>query len=68
MQVSRLGNPLVNEVVIPLALMTTYPAEALLGRLEWGTLVTSLIGTVVLATISRQIWLMSIRRYTSASS
>jgi ABC-2 type transport system permease protein len=54
--------------VIPLALMTTYPAEALLGRLEWQTLTTSLIGTIVLATVSRQVWLLSIRRYTSASS
>lgn len=54
--------------IIPLALMTTYPAEALLGRLAWATLGASVIGTVVLATISRQVWLMSIRRYTSASS
>ena len=59
---------LVFTFVIPLALMTTYPAEALLGRLAWATLGTSLLGTVVLATISRQVWLMSIRRYTSASS
>ena len=54
--------------VVPLALMTTYPAEALLGRLEWNTLLSSLAGTVVLAAISRQVWLLSIRRYTSASS
>ncbi len=54
--------------VIPLALMTTYPAEALLGRLAWSTLLSSLAGTVVLAFISRQVWLLSIRRYTSASS
>ena len=59
---------LVFTFVIPLALMTTYPAEALLGRLAWATLGASLLGTVVLATISRQVWLMSIRRYTSASS
>jgi ABC-2 type transport system permease protein len=54
--------------VVPLALMTTYPAEALLGRLEWSTLLSSLAGTGLLALISRQVWLMSIRRYTSASS
>ena len=59
---------LVFTFVIPLALMTTYPAEALLGRLPWATLGASLLGTVVLATISRQVWLLSIRRYTSASS
>jgi ABC-2 type transport system permease protein len=54
--------------IVPLALMTTYPAEALLGRLEWSTLLSSLAGTVLLALISRQVWLISIRRYTSASS
>ena len=59
---------LVFTFVIPLGLMTTYPAEALLGRLAWATLGASLCGTMVLATISRQVWLMSIRRYTSASS
>ena len=59
---------LVFTFVIPLALMTTYPAEALLGRLAWATVGASLLGTIVLATISRRVWLMSIRRYTSASS
>ena len=54
--------------VVPLALMTTYPAEALLGRLMWSTLLSSLVGTLLLATLSRQVWLLSIRRYTSASS
>ncbi len=54
--------------VVPLALMTTYPAEALLGRLEWSTLLSSLVGTLLLAAISRQVWMLSIRRYTSASS
>ncbi len=54
--------------VIPLALMTTYPAEALLGRLEARSVIGSIVGTVALAIVSRQIWLMSIRRYTSASS
>lgn len=59
---------LVFTFVVPLALMTTYPAEALLGRLEWNTLLSSAVGAVLLALVSRQVWLMSIRRYTSASS
>ena len=59
---------LVFTFVIPLALMTTYPAEALLGRLAPSSIFGSIAGTAALAIVSRQIWLMSIRRYTSASS
>ncbi|HTP52071.1 MAG TPA: ABC-2 family transporter protein, partial [Anaeromyxobacteraceae bacterium] len=55
-------------VVIPLALMTTYPAEALLGRLPTATLALALAGTVLFAAFSRVVWLRAIRRYTSASS
>ena len=54
--------------VVPLALMTTYPAQALLGRLEPATLAWSLGGTLVLAALSRAVWLSSLRRYSSASS
>ncbi|MDQ3034507.1 MAG: ABC-2 family transporter protein [Myxococcota bacterium] len=54
--------------VIPLALMTTYPAGALLGRLPWGTVGTAWIGGLVFAGLARAVWLRSIRRYTSASS
>lgn len=54
--------------VIPLALMTTYPAEALLGRLESSTVLYSLLGTAALAVFSRTIWLLSLRQYSSASS
>ena len=54
--------------VIPLALMTTYPAEAMLGRLEHATVAASVLGAVVFATYSRLVWLRSIGKYTSASS
>lgn len=54
--------------VIPLALMTTYPAEALLGRFSLAAALASLAGTAVFAAIARAIWLASIGRYTSASS
>lgn len=54
--------------VLPLALMTTFPAEAMLGRLEVSTLLASLFGTLVFAGLSRAVWLRSIGRYTSASS
>jgi len=55
-------------VVIPLALMTTYPAEALLGQLPLATLLLALGGTVIFSACARLIWLRAIRRYTSASS
>ena len=54
--------------VIPLALMTTYPAEALLGRLKPVTLVASVGCAVLFAAVARAVWLRSIGRYTSASS
>lgn len=52
--------------VIPLAVMTTFPAEALLGRLEWQTLVASLVGSLLFASVARAVWLWCIRFYTSA--
>jgi ABC-2 type transport system permease protein len=54
--------------VVPLALMTTYPAEALLGRLELRTALAVLLGAAAFAVFSRIIWISSIGRYTSASS
>ena len=54
--------------IIPLALMTTYPAEAMLGRLEPHKLALSLVAAVVVSWIARRVWLRSIARYTSASS
>lgn len=54
--------------VIPLALMTTYPAEAMLGRLPGSALVTSIAGALIFAGISRAVWVRAIGKYTSASS
>jgi ABC-2 type transport system permease protein len=54
--------------VIPLALMTTYPALALLGRLSPATLALAWGGAAVFALLSRMVWLRSIGKYTSASS
>lgn len=59
---------LVFTFVIPLGLMTTYPAEALLGRLEGATVAYSLLGTAALAAFARVVWLSSLRQYSSASS
>ena len=52
--------------IIPLVVMTTFPAEALLGRLAPSTLALSLVGAVAYAAMARAVWLRSIRRYTSA--
>lgn len=54
--------------VIPLALMTTYPAEALLGRLTLVQFVGSFVGAFAFAAFARVMWLRSIGKYTSASS
>ncbi len=55
-------------VVIPLALMTTFPAEALLGRIPPGTLVGAVAGSLAFVAASRVVWTRAIARYTSASS
>lgn len=54
--------------IIPLALMTTYPAQALLGTLRVEQLVGGAVGALLFAVISRIVWLRSIRNYSSASS
>ena len=54
--------------VIPLALMTTYPALALLGRLRSPTVMLVLAGSLLFALLARAVWLLSIGKYTSASS
>ncbi|MBS2021431.1 MAG: ABC-2 family transporter protein [Deltaproteobacteria bacterium] len=54
--------------VLPLALMTTVPALAVLGKLEWTNAVGALLGSVAFFLIARFVWLRSLARYTSASS
>jgi ABC-2 type transport system permease protein len=52
--------------VVPLALMTTYPAEALLGRLSGLTLLASIAGAAAALAVTRLVWRTSLARYTSA--
>ncbi len=54
--------------VFPLALMTTYPALALLGKLQARTAVVALLGGLAFAAVSRAVWLRALGMYTSASS
>jgi ABC-2 type transport system permease protein len=54
--------------LLPLALMTTYPALALLGKLSAGVALTALCSTLLFAGFARVVWRLSIGKYTSASS
>jgi ABC-2 type transport system permease protein len=54
--------------VIPIAVMTTYPAMALLGRLDAWTTFATAGGSLLLVLLSRVVWRTAIRSYTSASS
>jgi len=54
--------------VVPLALMTTYPAEALLGRLAARTAALAVLGSLAFSLAGRLVWTRAIGRYTSASS
>jgi ABC-2 type transport system permease protein len=54
--------------VIPLAVLTTIPAAALLGRIGPAQVLATAAGAAAFALLSRLVWLRSIGRYTSASS
>lgn len=54
--------------VIPLGLMTTWPASALLGRLELPMALAGLGLSLGLSFGARRIWLSALAQYTSASS
>ena len=53
--------------VVPLALLTTFPARALLGLLGPRDVALVAAGALGFAVIARGVWLRSIARYTSAS-
>ncbi|HSY21389.1 MAG TPA: ABC-2 family transporter protein [Polyangiaceae bacterium] len=52
--------------VVPLGIMTTYPAQALLGTLRMPTVLASLGAAAAALVLSRAVWTASIARYTSA--
>lgn len=54
--------------VIPLGVMTTYPAMALLGRLSGQTATYAVLGALGFAVLARLVWRRAIANYTSASS
>ena len=59
---------LVFTFVVPIAIMTTFPALALLGRLGPGRALQAAAGAIAFAALARVVWVRSIGRYTSASS
>ena len=48
--------------------MTTYPALALLGRLDLRAAALAVVGAAAFGAFARMVWLRSIGHYTSASS
>ena len=54
--------------IIPLGILTTYPAEALLGSLAPRTAALAVLGSLVFAALARGVWMRALRHYTSASS
>jgi len=54
--------------LFPLAVMVTFPASALLGRLRPGTAIIALGSGIVFAAVARRVWRGALAMYTSASS
>ncbi|MEB3167360.1 MAG: ABC-2 family transporter protein [Synechococcaceae cyanobacterium] len=54
--------------VLPVAFMTTVPAQALLGRVSGVSVTWALLAAALSLAISRSFWLFALRSYTSASS
>jgi ABC-2 type transport system permease protein len=54
--------------VMPIAFVTTVPAAAAIGRLDWQMAAGSLLAAVVSLTVSAALWHLAARSYTSASS
>jgi ABC-2 type transport system permease protein len=62
------GLRLLFTLVLPVAFLTTVPAEALLGRASAPMVVAAGVVAAVALAISRLFWLFALRHYTSASS
>jgi ABC-2 type transport system permease protein len=54
--------------VIPLALMTTFPARALLGTLSAEAALGAVVASAVATLAARRVWIRALAHYTSASS
>jgi len=54
--------------IVPVAFATTVPAEALIGRLSGGTLLSGVVLAVVLLAGSRLFWQVGLRQYSGTSA
>ncbi|HIK18308.1 MAG TPA: ABC-2 family transporter protein [Leptolyngbyaceae cyanobacterium M33_DOE_097] len=54
--------------VVPVAFLTTIPAEVILGRGEWSWLIAAALLAIALFYLSAGFWRFALRFYTSASS
>lgn len=54
--------------IVPVAFLTTIPAEAMLGRTEFGWIIGAGVLAIALLFVSRFVWRFALRFYTSASS
>jgi ABC-2 type transport system permease protein len=55
-------------VVVPVGFAVTVPAQAITGRLGWGTLAAAALLAAVLAILTRVVWRFGLRHYGGASS
>ncbi len=55
-------------VVLPVAFLTTFPAEAILGDLKFNILFFGLLLSSIFFIFSRVFWKFALKHYTSASS
>jgi ABC-2 type transport system permease protein len=54
--------------IVPIAFITTVPAEALVGRMDAGTAIAAIAVALGLLLASRRLWRWAVSSYTSASS
>jgi ABC-2 type transport system permease protein len=54
--------------IVPIAFVTTFPASALLGRLDQATAITGFALAIGLFIVSNRFWTFAIKHYSSASS
>lgn len=54
--------------IIPVAIMMTFPAKALMGALEWPLIIVSIIVSSLFIYLSLKAWSYALKQYSSASS
>lgn len=54
--------------VFPIAVITTFPAASLIGKLSGGQVLVSMVAAIVTFTLTRSFWKRALRFYSSASS